>query len=67
MEMSFESISKNFRYDFVYDIAQTDRTKLMNYKSTQLFENKGYKSMIVILKKPIISKKNPIYRQEQPP
>ena len=49
MEMSFKSISKNFRDDLVDDIAKANGSKLMNHGSTQLFGNKGYKSMIVIL------------------
>jgi hypothetical protein len=59
MEKSFKSIGKNFRDDLVDDIAQANGSKLMNRRSTQLFGNKGYKSMIFILKKPIISKKIP--------
>ena len=57
--MSFKSISKNFRDDLVDDIAKANRSKLMNHGSTQLFGNKGYESMILILKRPIIPKKIP--------
>jgi hypothetical protein len=61
MELSFEPICQDFQDNLVNDIAQPNGSELMHKRNTQLLWNKSNKSMILLFKKPIISKKNPKY------